>query len=134
MLVDGADHRIRHSFDSRGGLALGAERTRHTILSHGDDQISSDGAAVAAVGEDRDPDAGLELSPEGVELVVDEEARGGATMLPINFLKQLIGLYGNSMQNFVPFEAICATSYLPGCQTPVVVVPALLIVSVPFTA
>jgi polyhydroxyalkanoate synthesis regulator protein len=32
---------------------------------------------------------------------VDEEARG-ATMLPINFLKQLIGLYGNSMQNFVP--------------------------------
>jgi polyhydroxyalkanoate synthesis regulator protein len=23
-------------------------------------------------------------------------------MLPINFLKQLIGLYGNSMQNFVP--------------------------------
>jgi polyhydroxyalkanoate synthesis regulator protein len=30
-----------------------------------------------------------------------EEARG-ATMLPINFLKQLIGLYGNSMQNFVP--------------------------------
>ena len=32
---------------------------------------------------------------------VDEEARG-STMLPINFLKQLIGLYGNSMQNFVP--------------------------------
>jgi polyhydroxyalkanoate synthesis regulator protein len=32
---------------------------------------------------------------------VDEEARG-ATMLPLNFLKQLIGLYGNSMQNFVP--------------------------------
>ena len=23
-------------------------------------------------------------------------------MLPMNFLKQLIGLYGNSMQNFVP--------------------------------
>ena len=23
-------------------------------------------------------------------------------MLPLNFLKQLIGLYGNSMQNFVP--------------------------------
>ena len=28
--------------------------------------------------------------------------RAAATMLPINFLKQLIGLYGNSMQNFVP--------------------------------
>jgi polyhydroxyalkanoate synthesis repressor PhaR len=35
------------------------------------------------------------------QIIVDEEARG-ATMLPINFLKQLIGLYGNSMQNVVP--------------------------------
>jgi len=36
------------------------------------------------------------------QIIVDEEARGGTTMLPVNFLKQLIGLYGNSMQNFVP--------------------------------
>src|SRR6476659_8632829 len=36
------------------------------------------------------------------QIIVDEEARGGETMLPINFLTQLIGLYGNSMQNFVP--------------------------------
>jgi len=35
------------------------------------------------------------------QIIVDEESRG-STMLPINFLKQLIGLYGNSMQNFVP--------------------------------
>jgi polyhydroxyalkanoate synthesis repressor PhaR len=35
------------------------------------------------------------------QIIVDEEARG-ATMLPLNFLKQLIGLYGNSMQNIVP--------------------------------
>ena len=35
------------------------------------------------------------------QIIVDEEARG-STMLPVNFLKQLIGLYGNSMQNFVP--------------------------------
>jgi polyhydroxyalkanoate synthesis repressor PhaR len=35
------------------------------------------------------------------QIIVEEEARG-ATMLPINFLKQLIGLYGDSMQNFVP--------------------------------
>ena len=35
------------------------------------------------------------------QIIVDEEARG-ATMLPINFLKQLIGLYGNSMQAVVP--------------------------------
>jgi polyhydroxyalkanoate synthesis repressor PhaR len=36
------------------------------------------------------------------QIIVDEESRGGATMLPINFLKQLIGLYGNSMQSVVP--------------------------------
>ena len=35
------------------------------------------------------------------QIIVEEEARG-ATMLPLNFLKKLIGLYGNSMQNFVP--------------------------------
>src|SRR4051812_45029897 len=35
------------------------------------------------------------------QIIVEEESRG-KTMLPINFLKQLIGLYGNSMQNFVP--------------------------------
>jgi polyhydroxyalkanoate synthesis repressor PhaR len=35
------------------------------------------------------------------QIIVDEESRG-STMLPINFLKQLIGLYGNSMQTFVP--------------------------------
>jgi polyhydroxyalkanoate synthesis repressor PhaR len=35
------------------------------------------------------------------QIIVDEESRG-ASMLPLNFLKQLIGLYGNSMQNFVP--------------------------------
>ena len=35
------------------------------------------------------------------QIIVEEEAHG-KTMLPINFLKQLIGLYGNSMQNFVP--------------------------------
>jgi polyhydroxyalkanoate synthesis repressor PhaR len=36
------------------------------------------------------------------QIIVDEESRGGTTMLPLNFLKQLIGLYGNSMQTFVP--------------------------------
>ena len=35
------------------------------------------------------------------QIIVDEEARG-TTMLPINFLRQLIGLYGNSMQGMVP--------------------------------
>ena len=35
------------------------------------------------------------------QIIVDEESRG-ATMLPVNFLKQIIGLYGNSMQGMVP--------------------------------
>ncbi|HUG45273.1 MAG TPA: polyhydroxyalkanoate synthesis repressor PhaR [Sphingomicrobium sp.] len=35
------------------------------------------------------------------QIIVDEDARG-TTMLPVNFLKQLIGLYGNSMQAVVP--------------------------------
>ncbi len=35
------------------------------------------------------------------QIIVDEEARG-SEMLPINFLKQIIGLYGNQMQQVVP--------------------------------
>jgi polyhydroxyalkanoate synthesis repressor PhaR len=35
------------------------------------------------------------------QIIVDEEARG-STMLPVNFLKQIIGLYGNSVQTMVP--------------------------------
>lgn len=36
------------------------------------------------------------------QIIVDEEARGGETMLPANFLRQLIGLYGGNMQAAVP--------------------------------
>jgi polyhydroxyalkanoate synthesis repressor PhaR len=35
------------------------------------------------------------------QIIMDEEARG-ETMLPINFLRQLIGMYGDSMQSMVP--------------------------------
>ena len=35
------------------------------------------------------------------QIIMEEEARG-ATMLPVNFLRQLIGMYGNSMQAAVP--------------------------------
>ena len=35
------------------------------------------------------------------QIIVDEEERG-STMLPVNFLKQIIGLYGNSMEAVVP--------------------------------
>jgi polyhydroxyalkanoate synthesis repressor PhaR len=35
------------------------------------------------------------------QIIMDEEARG-KTMLPVNFLRQLIAMYGNSMQAMVP--------------------------------
>ena len=35
------------------------------------------------------------------QIIVEEEAHGG-TMLPVNFLRQLIGMYGGSMQAAVP--------------------------------
>ena len=35
------------------------------------------------------------------QIIMDEESRG-KTMLPVNFLRQLIGMYGDSMQSMVP--------------------------------
>lgn len=35
------------------------------------------------------------------QIIMEEEARG-QTLLPVNFLRQLIGLYGDSMQAMVP--------------------------------
>jgi len=35
------------------------------------------------------------------QIIVEEESRG-STLLPVNFLRQLIGLYGGSMQSAVP--------------------------------
>jgi polyhydroxyalkanoate synthesis regulator protein len=35
------------------------------------------------------------------QIIMDEEARG-ATMLPVNFLRQLISMYGDQMQAVVP--------------------------------
>ena len=35
------------------------------------------------------------------QIIMDEEARG-STMLPVNFLRQLIGMYGDQMQSVVP--------------------------------
>jgi polyhydroxyalkanoate synthesis regulator protein len=33
---------------------------------------------------------------------MDEEANGGEQILPVNFLRQLISMYGNSMQSLLP--------------------------------
>lgn len=35
------------------------------------------------------------------QIIMEEESRG-QTMLPVNFLRQLIAMYGDSMQSFVP--------------------------------
>ena len=36
------------------------------------------------------------------QIIVEEESKGGQTMLPVNFLRQLIGFYGDSLQSLVP--------------------------------
>jgi polyhydroxyalkanoate synthesis repressor PhaR len=36
------------------------------------------------------------------QIIMDEESAGGEQMLPVNFLRQLISMYGNSMQGLVP--------------------------------
>lgn len=36
------------------------------------------------------------------QIIMDEEASGGQQMLPVSFLRQLIGMYGNSMQSLMP--------------------------------
>jgi polyhydroxyalkanoate synthesis repressor PhaR len=36
------------------------------------------------------------------QIIVEEEGKGGQTMLPVSFLRQLISFYGNSLQALVP--------------------------------
>ena len=36
------------------------------------------------------------------QIIMEEEASGGRQMLPVNFLRQLIAMYGNSMQSLIP--------------------------------
>jgi polyhydroxyalkanoate synthesis repressor PhaR len=36
------------------------------------------------------------------QIIFEEESQGGQSLLPIQFLRQLIGFYGNSMQAFLP--------------------------------
>ena len=44
------------------------------------------------------------------QIIMDEEASGKEQMLPVNFLRQLISMYGNSMQSMMP-------SYLEAAMT-----------------
>jgi polyhydroxyalkanoate synthesis repressor PhaR len=36
------------------------------------------------------------------QIIMDEEGKGGETMLPASFLRQIISMYGDSMQSMVP--------------------------------
>ncbi|MDG6078150.1 polyhydroxyalkanoate synthesis repressor PhaR [Erythrobacter litoralis] len=36
------------------------------------------------------------------QIIVEEEASGGSQMLPVSFLRDLIGMYGNSMSSMMP--------------------------------
>jgi polyhydroxyalkanoate synthesis repressor PhaR len=40
--------------------------------------------------------------PVLTQIIVEEESKGGQTMLPISFLRQLISFYGDSLQGVVP--------------------------------
>lgn len=36
------------------------------------------------------------------QIILDQESNGKAQMLPVSFLRDLIGMYGNSMQSMIP--------------------------------
>ena len=49
-----------------------------------------------------DAKSGDDITRSVLTQIIFEEESKGENMLPINFLRQLIGLYGHNMQNFVP--------------------------------
>ena len=49
-----------------------------------------------------DAKTGAEITHQILTQIIMEEESGGEQMLPVNFLRQLIGMYGNSMQGLVP--------------------------------
>lgn len=49
-----------------------------------------------------DARSGEEITRSVLTQIVMEEEAGGKTMLPVNFLRQIISMYGHSMQGLVP--------------------------------
>ena len=50
-----------------------------------------------------DAKTGVEITHQILtQIIMEEESVSGEQMLPVNFLRQLIGMYGNSMQSLVP--------------------------------
>jgi len=49
-----------------------------------------------------DAKSGTDITHQILTQIIMEEEAGGEQMLPVNFLRQLIGMYGNSMQGMLP--------------------------------
>jgi polyhydroxyalkanoate synthesis repressor PhaR len=49
-----------------------------------------------------DAKSGEDITHNVLTQIIMEEEAGGESMLPVNFLRQLIGMYGGSMQAMVP--------------------------------
>jgi len=49
-----------------------------------------------------DAKTGADITHQILTQIIMEEESSGEHMLPVNFLRQLIGMYGNSMQSLIP--------------------------------
>lgn len=49
-----------------------------------------------------DAKSGADITHQILTQIIMEEESGGEQMLPVNFLRQLISMYGNSMQSLIP--------------------------------
>ena len=49
-----------------------------------------------------DAKTGTDITHQILTQIIMEEETNGEQMLPVNFLRQLIGMYGNSMQSMLP--------------------------------
>lgn len=49
-----------------------------------------------------DAKTGADITHQILTQIIMEEEANGEQMLPVNFLRQLIGMYGNSMQSLIP--------------------------------
>jgi polyhydroxyalkanoate synthesis repressor PhaR len=49
-----------------------------------------------------DAKSGADITHQILTQIIMEEEASGEQMLPVNFLRQLIGMYGNSMQSLIP--------------------------------
>jgi polyhydroxyalkanoate synthesis repressor PhaR len=65
-----------------------------------------------------DAKSGEDITRQVLAQIIMEEESRGATMLPVNFLRQLISLYGDSMQSVVPHYLEASLEQLQRNQSP----------------